>query len=100
MKQGRDFDGTLADAKMAFQYLGVVGQIPILDFFIAQNPILNLIHRAPFTTAFTMARERVAARLSGKDADTHDAANPDHLDAFIQAREKYPDIVTKDQLQL
>ncbi|OAQ59226.2 benzoate 4-monooxygenase cytochrome P450 [Pochonia chlamydosporia 170] len=99
MKHGYDFDGSLADSEMAMNYLATVGQIPVLDFAVAQNPILKLLSKAPFTTANTIARERLENRLAGKDGHIHDVANPDFLDGFIEAQKSHQDIVTSGQLQ-
>lgn len=99
MKHGYDFDGSLADSEMAMNYLATVGQIPVLDFAVAQNPILKLLAKAPFTTANTIARERLENRLAGKDGHIHDVANPDFLDGFIEAQKSHQDIVTSGQLQ-
>lgn len=99
LKHGYDMDGTLADSVMAMNYLAIVGQIPILDYFIAQNPLLKLLNMAPFTTANRMARDRLADRLAGRDHKTHDPANPDFLDGFIEAQKSHPAIVTPGQIQ-
>lgn len=99
LTQGADFDGTLADAEMAMNYLAVVGQIPILDYFAAQNPLLGLLTKAPFTTANSTARTLMENRLAGRDAKRHDDAQPDFLDGFIAAQKTYPDIVDSGQLQ-
>ncbi|KAM0323639.1 hypothetical protein ACHAQA_008574 [Verticillium albo-atrum] len=99
MKHGYDFDGTLADSEMAMNYLAIVGQVPVLDFFGAQNPLLKLVANSPFTTANSIARNHLANRLAGKDNQTHNAANPDFLDGFIEAQRLYPEIVTPDQIQ-
>ncbi len=99
LKHGCDFDGTLADSEMAMNYLAVVGQIPVLDFFGAQNPLLKLVMTAPFTTANRIARDHLVNRLAGKDGDTHDPSNPDFLDGFIEAQKSYPGIVTPGQIQ-
>lgn len=99
LASGTDFDGTLADAEMAMNYLAIVGQIPILDFFGAQNPLLKMLAKAPFTTANSIARSRMEDRLAGKDTATHYATRPDFLDGFIEARKLYPDTVDDGQLQ-
>jgi hypothetical protein len=98
LKAGTDFDGTLADTEMAMTYLNVVGQIPILDYFAAQNPLLKLFVTPPFTTANNFANARIKDRLAGKDR-THDPARPDFLDGFIEAQRAYPNIVDEPQLQ-
>ncbi|KAM0532008.1 hypothetical protein ACHAPP_007375 [Verticillium nonalfalfae] len=99
MKHGRDFDGTLADSEMAMNYFAVVGQIPILDFAGAQNPLLKLISKAPFTTANAIARGHLVNRLAGNDKDTHDPGMPDFLDGFIEAQKLYPEVVCDGQIQ-
>jgi cytochrome P450 len=98
MEQGRDFDGTLADSKMAMTYLAVVGQVPILDFFVAQNPLLKLFVPAPFTTVNDIARKRLMARLAEREKNPYDGEK-DFLDSFIAAREEYPDVVNPGQMQ-
>ena len=99
LKSGKDFDGTLSDTEMAMTYLNVVGQIPILDYFAAQNPLLKLFVTPPFTTANNFANAHIKDRLAGKDTATHDSARPDFLDGFIDAQRAYPDIVDEPQLQ-
>ncbi len=99
MVNGTDFDGTLADAEVAMNYLAIVGQIPILDFLGAQNPLLKMLTKAPFTTANTIARSRMEDRLAGKDKAIHYATRPDFLDGFIEAQKEYPDTVDDGQLQ-
>ncbi|KAM0269063.1 hypothetical protein ACHAQH_009828 [Verticillium albo-atrum] len=99
MKHGYDFDGTLADSEMAMNYLAIVGQVPLLDFLGAQNPLLKLVTKPPFTTANAIARDHLVNRLAGKESETHDPANPDFLDGFIEAQNSYPDIVNPGQIQ-
>lgn len=99
LTQGTDFDGTLADSEMAMQYLAVVGQLPMLDFAVAQNPLLNLLKKAPFTTVNRTARTLMEDRLAGRDAKRHDPTRPDFLDGFIAAQKKYPDVIDSGQLQ-
>ncbi|KAH6685058.1 pisatin demethylase [Plectosphaerella plurivora] len=99
MKHGCDFDGSLADSEMAMNYLAIVGQIPILDFVGAQNPLLKLFVRPPFTTANEIASTRMADRLAGRDGEHHDPAKPDFLDGFIEAQNSHPETVTPGQIQ-
>lgn len=99
VKHGRDFDGTLADSEMAMNYLAVVGQMPLLDFVAAQNPLIKVFMRAPFTTANEIASTRLADRLAGRDGEHHDPAKPDFLDGFIEAQKAYPEVVTPGQIQ-
>ncbi|KAM9877459.1 hypothetical protein VD0002_g2455 [Verticillium dahliae] len=99
MKHGRDFDGTLADSEMAMNYFAAVGQIPLMDFAGAQNPLLKLISKAPFTTANAIARGHLVNRLAGNDKDKHDPSIPDFLDGFIEAQKLYPEVVCDGQIQ-
>ena len=69
--------------------------MPILDHFLAKNPIFKLVPHRTFDF-ISFAQVRVKERIS--DYDSSDSSRPDLLSYFIAARENYPDIVDNEQV--
>lgn len=67
--------------------------MPVLDNFIAKNPITKIIPWRTFDF-IRFAQIRVKERIA--NLDPSDKSRPDLLSSFIGAREAYPDIVTDD----
>jgi cytochrome P450 len=69
--------------------------MPLLDHFLAKNPIFKLLPHRTFDFV-RFAQIRVKERIAKYDQS--DSSRPDLLSYFIAAREAYPDIVTDDQV--
>ncbi|KAH8433934.1 cytochrome P450 [Aspergillus melleus] len=95
--KGFDFDGTLSTADTAMDYFSLVGQLPILDHLLDKNPVYR-IGPPSFGNITNISIQHLVDRLQGKDTDFHDPAKPDFLDNFIEAKERYPDVV--DDMQI
>lgn len=78
-------------------YFSFVGQMPILDHLLDKNPIYRL-GPPSFGTITNISIQHLMDRLQGNDAKIHDPSKPDFLDRFIEAKEKFPDVV--DDMQI
>lgn len=89
-------------------YFGIVGQIPILDYFFAKNPIYRM---GP--PAFDGAVQKSAQYLFNRYKDnakageqevekgqslSHGKRDPDFLDKYIEAKQQHPDVVDDAQI--
>lgn len=97
LKTGFDFDGTIAISDTAMDYFSLVGQLPVLDHLLDKNPIYRIGPPA-FGNITNISITHLLDRLQGKDTSYHDANKPDFLDRFIDAKDKYPDIVDDSQI--
>lgn len=75
----------------------MVGQMPILDRLLDKNPVYRL-GPPSFGTITNISIQHLVDRLQGKDSEYHDPSKPDFLDRFIEAKEKFPDVV--DDMQI
>ncbi|KAH8666214.1 cytochrome P450 [Ilyonectria robusta] len=91
MKEGHDFDGTLAIADKSIDYLGLCGQMPWLDYWLDKNPIYPL-GPPNISNVTRIAIENMTARLKGDDKD-FEHKKPDFLQYFIESKETHPEIV-------
>ncbi|CAI7654472.1 unnamed protein product [Penicillium glandicola] len=97
LEKGCDFDKTIHSADVAMDYFSLVGQIPILDHLLDKNPVYR-IGPPSFGTITNISIQHLMDRLQNKDTDYHDPSKPDFLDKFIEAKEKFPDVV--DDMQI
>lgn len=91
MKEGRDFDRTLAIADQMLDYFAAVGQIPWLDYLLDKNPVMR-IGPPNLSNVTRIALESIGARVQGKDPH-FDPAVPDYLAHFLESRKIHPDLV-------
>ncbi|KAE8374016.1 cytochrome P450 [Aspergillus bertholletiae] len=97
LKNGFDFDGTIAISDTAMDYFSLVGQLPILDHLLDKNPIYRIGPPA-FGNITNISVQHLLHRLQGKDASYHNAQKPDFLDRFIDAKKSHPSIVDDNQI--
>ncbi|KAJ5805081.1 hypothetical protein N7474_010968 [Penicillium riverlandense] len=97
LEKGYDFDKTLSIANVAMDYFSMVGQMPILDHLLDKNPVYR-IGPPSFGNITNISIQHLMDRLQNKDTDYHDPSKPDFLDKFIEAKEKFPDVV--DDMQI
>lgn len=97
LEKGYDFDKTLSVANVAMDYFSLVGQMPILDHLLDKNPIYR-IGPPSFGTVANISIQHLTDRLQNKDTDYHDPSKPDFLDKFIEAKEKFPEVVDDSQI--
>lgn len=97
LEHGCDFDNTLRIANVAMDYFSLVGQMPILDHLLDKNPIYR-IGPPSFGTVANISIQHLMDRLQNKDTHYHDPSKPDFLDKFIEAKEKFPDVVDDSQI--
>jgi cytochrome P450 len=69
--------------------------MPVLDNFIAKNPITKII---PWRTFDFIRFGQIRVKERIEKFDPSDKSRPDLLSYFIGARESYPDVVTDDQV--
>ncbi|KAK1756492.1 cytochrome P450 [Echria macrotheca] len=98
LSTGRDFDGTLGDAEKALDYFSWVGCIPWLDYVFDKNPIYRVFGPPGFGTIAGISVKHLIDRYQGADTATHDAAQPDYLDRFIEAKQANPESVNENQI--
>ncbi|OQD68318.1 hypothetical protein PENPOL_c003G02954 [Penicillium polonicum] len=97
LEKGCDFNHTVRTADIAMDYFSLVGQMPILDRLLDKNPIYRL-GPPSFGTITNISIQHLVDRLQNNDTDYHDPTKPDFLDKFIEAKEKYPDVVDNTQI--
>ncbi|KAB8236692.1 cytochrome P450 [Aspergillus alliaceus] len=97
LEKGYDFDRTIAISDKAMDYFSLVGQLPILDHLLDKNPVYRMGPPA-FGNITNISIQHLVDRLQGKDTSYHNLEQPDFLDRFIEAKEKYPDIVDDGQI--
>lgn len=97
LEKGYDFDNTLWASERAVDYFAVVGQIPILDYWLDKNPVYR-VGPLGFGTVTGISVQHLIDRYQGKDKDYHDPAKPDFLDKFIEAKKTYPELVDDAQI--
>ena len=90
LEKGADINDTLKVSEKALDYFALVGQIPILDFFLDKNPIIRM-GPPSFSFITQLSIKFLQARLTGEDQ--HDPSKPDFLDKFLEAKKTHPDIV-------
>lgn len=94
LEAGHDLDKMLHHTAQHMTYLGTMGQLPWLDkWFRLNNPLARL-----------MAKPNAIVRFTEKHIDAHDPSDhetfrPDFVTRFRMAQEKYPDVMTDDQLK-
>ncbi|KAL8833026.1 MAG: hypothetical protein Q9170_004554 [Blastenia crenularia] len=104
IERAEDVDGMVGYLGRLFDYVGPIGQIPVLDLILLKNPILRLLDKFnmnPFTFAvakFAQARisERMAdidaAKVRGQDANDISAVKRgDLLSMFLKAKDERPE---------
>ncbi|KAK0711889.1 cytochrome P450 [Lasiosphaeris hirsuta] len=94
---GRDFDGTLGNAEKAIDYFALLTAVPALDHVFDKNRWFRL-GPPGFGGVTGMAIQRLVDRYQSKDTAAHDAAVPDFLDKFIEAKAAFPDSVNDNQI--
>lgn len=98
LDEGRDFDGTLANADQTMDYFALVSQIPFLDYVFDKNPVCKFFGPPGFATITQISLRHLLDRYAGKDGSYHDSSQPDYLDHFIEAKKLHPDIVDDAQI--
>lgn len=98
LDEGRDFDGTLANADQTMDYFALVSQIPFLDYVFDKNPVCKFFGPPGFATITQISLQHLLDRYAGKDGSYHDSSQPDYLDHFIEAKKLHPDIVDDGQI--
>jgi cytochrome P450 len=78
-------------------YFSLVGQMPILDRLLDKNPIYRL-GPPSFGPITNISIQHLVDRLQNNNTDYHNPSKPDFLDKFIEAKEKYPDVVDDTQI--
>ncbi|KAF7556956.1 hypothetical protein G7Z17_g1011 [Cylindrodendrum hubeiense] len=91
MEEGYDFDGTLAIADKAIDYLGVCGQMPWLDYCLDKNPVYPL-GPPNIANVTRIAIERLTIRSKGEDTEFR-PDRPDFLQYFMESKESHPKFV-------
>lgn len=91
MKEGRDFDGTLAIADKSIDYLALCGQMPWSDYVLDKNPVYPL-GPPNISNVTRIAIENMTARLKGEDKNFN-PDKPDFLQYFIESKSTHPEIV-------
>lgn len=96
MKEGSDFDGTLAIADKSIDYLGLCGQMPWMDYWLDKNPIYP-IGPPNISNVTRIAIESMTARLKGEDTNFV-PEKPDFLQYFIESKSTHPEIVDEGKI--
>jgi cytochrome P450 len=89
LEQGHDIDGMLHALNAEFAYRGWVQNMPVLDQWLAKNPIYTWL-KAPTNKFILKARTLIQARLTSEKK----IGRPDFMDRFLEAQKQHPNIVT------
>lgn len=90
LEKAADINDTLSVSEKALDYFAVIGQIPILDFWLDKNPVFRM-GPPSFSFITQLSIKFLQARLTGEDK--HDPLKPDFLDKFLETKKTHPDIV-------
>ncbi|KAJ5540493.1 cytochrome P450 [Penicillium frequentans] len=96
LESGKDLNNMMYHTGRAMDYIGVIGQIPMLDEYLRLKGFGHILRKLRKTNAqmkFTVAQ-------IGEHITSKDKSRPDFLSRFLQAREKYPGIMTDGQLAM
>lgn len=97
LKEGHDFDNTIAISDKAMDYFALVGQLPILDHLCDKNPIYR-IGPPSFGNITTISIQHLMNRLQGKMGTGDITRTSDFLDKFIDAKSLHPEVVDDGQI--
>ncbi|KAK3681767.1 cytochrome P450 [Podospora appendiculata] len=97
LSKGIDFDGTIKIAEKAIEYFGLLTAMPSLDYWFDKNPIYRL-GPPGFANVGGISVQHMVDRYQGADSAYHDAAQPDYLDRFIEAKTDNPSSVDDAQV--
>jgi cytochrome P450 len=80
-----------------------IGQMPWLDYIFIKNPLRRLVQGGSTGAVARFARARLDERLMHSESTAKDNRDPtqshrDFLARFLEAKKKYPDIVTDNQV--
>jgi cytochrome P450 len=84
-------------SKAAMDYFSMVSQMPILDHLLDKNPLYR-IGPPSFGTITNISIQHLADRLHEREAGNLYPGNPDFLDRFVDAKGRFPDIVSEPQI--
>ncbi|RYP65890.1 hypothetical protein DL771_008074 [Monosporascus sp. 5C6A] len=90
-----DFDGMVDTSARVMDYLVTVGMQPSLDRFLDKNSVFR-IGPPSFVPVANAAYGHLLKRRTGEDE--HDPSKPDFLDCYLEAMEKYPEVVDEPRL--
>lgn len=93
LEAGYDLEDMLHHTAKHMEYLGTMGQLPLLDkLFRLNNPVARFLAKTNAIVTFTIKN------IHGDAKPLDEKAKPDFVTRFQMAREKYPDIMTDSQL--
>ncbi|KAB5566690.1 cytochrome P450 [Coniochaeta sp. 2T2.1] len=107
LEQGRDVYGLIYKQSVMTNYVRLLTTMPKLHYLLLGNPILGLFIDPSKNTFYRFSQERVQERISEFEQpptkrDTESGRSgprkPDLLAYFLDSREKYPDIMTEEQV--
>ncbi|KAF2806023.1 cytochrome P450 [Mytilinidion resinicola] len=92
LETGQDINDMMHHTANFMTYTGTIGQVPNLDwYFRIKNPILHVLRPTSNILSFTLKQIQEHEKSPEKNSR-------DLLSRFIEARQKYPDIVDDDLL--
>ncbi|KAI1342373.1 cytochrome P450 [Xylariaceae sp. FL0016] len=90
MEKDYDFDGTLHIANQSIHYLGMISQVPWLDYFLDRNPIVRLGSSNLYNVT-GIALGSLGPRLKDEHPNFN-VSKPDYLQHVIDAKETHPNV--------
>ncbi|KAF9891923.1 hypothetical protein FE257_002886 [Aspergillus nanangensis] len=94
LEQGQDIGHMMYHTGKAMDYIGIMGQLPFLDEYIRLKGLGYLFRKIRPTGPLM----KFTAKQIRDHASSPDRSRPDFLSRFIQAREKYPEVMTDQRL--
>ncbi|KAF2501879.1 cytochrome P450 [Lophium mytilinum] len=95
LETGADVEGYIATNKFLMGYFNWVGQLPSLDQWLANNPLLFSPFKYPtFSGIAGICAQRMVERIQNPAQAKHD----DFLNLFLQTKTDYPGIVRDEDI--
>ncbi|KAH6666236.1 cytochrome P450 [Halenospora varia] len=91
LEKGCDNTGWLHTAEKALDYFATVGQIPVLDHWLAKNPIMP-IGPPSFDSAATFCAQQSTLRQQ-ETSDGKEGKAKDMLDGFLEVKRTNPELL-------
>ncbi|KAK4935613.1 hypothetical protein LTR10_023374 [Elasticomyces elasticus] len=104
VENGIDVDHIIASAEKTLKYFAVVGQMPILDWFILKNPVRLGLSRLGVVNAtspvVTFAQQRMKSRVGGEKTTEAEATGGrrDFLSRFMEAGKRDPEFMNPQRV--
>ncbi|KAL4935106.1 hypothetical protein BDV06DRAFT_217668 [Aspergillus oleicola] len=95
LEKGKDIGNMMHHTGQAMDYIGIMGQLPFLDEYIRLKGFGNILRK--FRPTGPLMKFTVK-QIRNHTAEVTNAKLTDFLTKFLQARKKYPELITNQRL--